>query len=465
MLRAGAAASHDAVVSPLNIPEPRYATAADGVQIAYQVLGHGRRDLVFLPGNATQLDVVWEHHHVSSFVSGLANLGRVISIDRRGVGLSDRFEPDALPPIEVQISDLAAVLDVVRAQDVVLFGADEGAHTAVLFAATRPERVRQLVLWAPRPSIVATAKHPWGGSREDWEGWLSWAADHWGSRESVINDLHELAPNWLQDESAIAYAAKVQRAAVSPRAAVALFRISLELDVSDVLPTVQTPTLVLHRRDDAYIPVEAGRTVVELMPNATFVELEGDAHFVYGGETDSIFAALRTFLQDRGVTVDRSRRLATVLFTDIVGSTEHAARVGDKAWSAVLEQHHEAIRRELDAYGGHEVSTAGDGFFATFDGPAAAIRCSSAAVESVRELGLQIRAGVHTGEIERSGTDVSGIAVHIGARIGALAGASEILVSSTVKDLVTGSGIEFEDAGDHQLKGVPDPWHLFRVVG
>jgi class 3 adenylate cyclase len=449
----------------IDVPEPRYATAQDGVQIAYQVFGRGRRDIVFLPGNATQLDINWEYPPVASFLERLATLGRVIQVDRRGVGLSDRFEPSALPPIEVLISDLAAVLDVVRSQDTVLLGADEGAHTAVLFAATHPERVRQLVLWAPRPSIIATPEHPWGGDRSSWEEWFAWATDHWGSRESIINDLHELAPAWLEDETAIAYGAKVQRAAVSPRAAVALFRITMELDVSDVLPTVRTPTLIAHRRDDAFIPVEAGRAVAELLPNATFTELEGDGHFVFAGDTDAFFEPLETFLGGEPAKIDRSRRLATVVFTDIVGSTERSATVGDKAWTDILRSHHAVIRRELDSYGGQEMDTAGDGFFALFDGPAAAVRSATAAVNAVRELGLEIRAGVHTGEIEMSAADVTGIAVHIGARIGALAGPSEVIVSSTVKDLVTGSGLTFEDAGEHDLRGVPDRWHLYRVVG
>jgi class 3 adenylate cyclase len=274
-----------------------------------------------------------------------------------------------------------------------------------------------------------------------------------------------LAPAWLEDEAAIAYGAKVQRAAVSPRAAVALFRISMELDVSDVLPTVRTPTLVAHRRDDTYIPVEAGRTVAELLPTATFTEIEGDGHFVYADDTDDVFELLHTFMQGDATKIDRSRRLATVVFTDIVGSTERSADAGDKAWTDLLRSHHEVIRRELESYGGHEMSTAGDGFFALFDGPAAAVRCATAAVKGVRELGLEIRAGVHTGEIEVSADDVSGIAVHIGARIGALAGPSEVIVSSTVKDLVTGSGLAFEDIGERELKGVPEPWHLFRVVG
>jgi class 3 adenylate cyclase/pimeloyl-ACP methyl ester carboxylesterase len=388
----------------------------------------------------------------------------VILVDRRGVGLSDRVAPDALPPVEVLVSDLACVLDHVRSQDTVILGADEGAHSAVLFAATHPDRVRRLVLWAPRPSIVATAEHPWGGSREEWAEWLDWAGEHWGSRESIVNDLHELAPSWLEDERAIEYGAKVQRAAASPKSAVALFRISMTLNMAEVLPAVHTPTLVLHRGDDGLVPPAAGRAVADLMPDATFVEFPGEDHFLYAGHTDELFEHLRSFLQLDVSPVDRSRRLTTVLFTDIVGSTERTAALGDAAWKRLLERHHETVRAELARRGGQEVDTAGDGFFATFDGPAAAARSAVAIAGAVRELGLEIRAGVHTGEVETIDDKAGGLAVTVGARVGALAGPSVVLVSSTVKDLVAGSGLTFEDAGEHELKGVPDRWRLYRVV-
>ena len=384
----------------IDVPEPRYATAPDGVSIAYQVFGRGRHDIVLLPGNATQLDVNWELPPVAEFFEKLATLGRVIMIDRRGVGLSDRVAPDTLPPVEVLVSDLACVLDLVRSQDTVIFGADEGAHSAVLFTATHPDRVRRLVLWAPRPSIVATAEHPWGGSRESWDEWLEWAGDHWGSRESIVNDLHELAPSWLENERAIEYGAKIQRAAVSPRSAVALFRISTTLNMAEVLPAVHTPTLVLHRDNDVFVPPAAGRAVAELMPNATFVEFPGEDHFPYAGHTEELFEHLRSFLQLDVSLVDRSRRLTTVLFTDIVGSTERSAQLGDAAWKDLLERHHSIVRAELERAGGREVDTAGDGFFATFDGPAAAARCAAAITPVVREIGLEVRAGVHTGEVE-----------------------------------------------------------------
>ncbi len=448
----------------IDVPEPRYAKTTDGVSIAYQVFGHGRRDIVFLPGNATQLDVMWEAPYIASFYRRLADLGRVILIDRRGVGLSHRVAPDDLPPVEVNVSDLLRVLDTVRSQDTVLFGADEGAHAAVLFAATHPDLVRQLVLFAPRPSMVATSTHPWGGSQESWEEWLAWAADHWGSRESIVNDMHELAPRLLDDETAIAHGAKVQRAAASPSAAVALFRISMQLDISDVLPAVRVPTLVLHRRDDAFIPIAAGQAVAALMPNSTFVELPGEDHFAFTGQTDELFDAIRSFLAGAAAPADRSRRLATVLFTDIVSSTERSAALGDRAWKEVLQAHHAAVRKELAHHSGQEVDTAGDGFFATFDGPTLAIRCALSIVDAVRPPGLEVRAGVHTGEVETIDTKVGGIGVTIGSRIGALAAASEVLASSTVKDLTAGSGLVFEDAGEHELKGVPDRWHLYRVV-
>jgi pimeloyl-ACP methyl ester carboxylesterase/class 3 adenylate cyclase len=447
-----------------DVPEPRYATAADGVSIAYQVFGRGRHDIVLLPGNATQLDVNWELPPVADFFMKLATLGRVILVDRRGVGLSDRVAPDALPPVEVLVSDLESVLDHVRSQGTVLFGADEGAHSAVLFAATHPDRVRRLVLWAPRPSIVATAQHPWGGSRESWDEWLDWASEHWGSRESIVNDMHELAPSWLDDERAIEYGAKVQRAAASPRSAVALFRISMALDISEALPTVHASTLILHRDDDVLVPPAAGRAVAELMPNATFVGIPGEDHFPYAGRTDELFAHLRSFLEIDVSPIDPSRRLASVLFTDIVGSTERSAALGDTGWKQLLERHHAIVRSELERCGGHEVDTAGDGFFATFEGPAAAARCAVAITGRVREIGIEIRAGVHTGEVQTIDGKVGGIGVTIGARIGAIADASEVLASSTVKDLVAGSGLTFADAGEHDLKGVPDRLRLYRVV-
>ena len=448
----------------MEVPEPRYATASDGVSLAYQVFGHGRHDIVYLPGNATQLDVMWEHPVFAGFRRRLGELGRVIMVDRRGVGLSDRVAPQDLPPVEVSVDDLMCVLDTVRSRDTVLVGCDEGAMTAVLTAAAHPERIRQLVLFGSRPSMVATPQHPWGGDRQEWGEWLAWAAEHWGSRESIVHDMHETFPSQLNDETAIAFGAKVQRAAASPQAAVALFSISMQLNVADVLPTVRTPTLVLHRRDDVFVPPEAGRAVAGLIPDATFVELPGEDHFVEAGLQDPVFEHLRSFLQLEVSPTDRSRRLATTLFTDIVGSTERSAELGDAAWKQLLESHHAIVREELDRAGGHEVDTAGDGFFATFDGPAAATRCALAIARGVRSIELEIRAGVHTGEVETIDGKVGGLGVTIGARVGALALASEVLVSSTVKDLVAGSGLTFVDAGEHELKGVPDTWHLYRVV-
>jgi class 3 adenylate cyclase len=434
------------------------------VSLAYQLFGRGRRDLVFLPGNATQLDVMWEHPSYSLFQERLADLGRVLLIDRRGVGLSDRIALEDLPPVEVHVDDLLTVLDAVRSRDTVLIGQDEGAMAAVLFAATHPHRLRQLILFAPRPSMVATAEHPWGGDRTEWEEWLDWAADHWGSEESIVHDMHEMFPSLLDDPTAVAFGAKVQRAAASPRAAVALFRISLDLSVADVLPTVRTPTLVLHRRGDSMVPPEAGRTVAGMMPNATFVELDGEDHVMSTQPDDALFDHLRAFLDIPSPIPGTDRRLATVLFTDIVGSTERSAQLGDAAWKRDLEAHHDAVRSQLARFGGREVDTAGDGFFATFDGPAAAVRSAVAITRAVRPLGLEVRAGVHTGEVETIDGKIGGLGVTIGARVGAIASGSEVLVSATVKDLVAGSGLRFEDAGEHGLKGLPERWRLYRVI-
>jgi len=448
----------------MEVPEPRYATASDGVSIAYQMLGHGRHDIVYLPGNATQLDVMWEHPVFAGFRRRLADFGRLIMVDRRGVGLSDRVAARDLPPVEVSVSDLVCVLDTVRSRDTVLFGCDEGAMTAVLTAAAHPERIRQLVLFGSRPSMVATQQHPWGGDRQEWDEWLAWAADHWGSRESIVHDMHETFPSQLTDESAIAFGAKVQRAAASPSAAVALFRISMQLNVTGVLPTVRTPTLVLHRRDDVFVPPEAGRAVAELVPGSRFVELPGEDHFPESGQQDTLFEHIRSFLQLDVTPVDRSRRLATTLFTDIVDSTQRSAELGDAAWKRLLESHHAIVRAQLARTGGEEVDTAGDGFLATFDGPAAATMCAVAIAREVRSIGLTIRAGIHTGEVATIDGKIGGLAVAIGARVSALAGPSEVLVSQTVKDLVAGSGLAFEDAGEHELKGVPDRWRLYRVA-
>jgi class 3 adenylate cyclase len=447
----------------MDIPDPRYAKTTDGASIAYQMLGSGRHDIVYLPGNATQLDVMWEHPAFAGFRTQLAELGRLIMIDRRGVGLSDRVAPEDLPPVEVLIDDLLRVLDTVGSLDTVLLGCDEGALYAVLAAAAYPERISRLVLWAPRPSMVATERHPWGGSLDDWSDWLNWAAVHWGSRESIVHDMHESMPSLLEDRAAIVFGAKVQRAAASPSAAVGLFRISMQLNVADVLPTIRIPTLVVHRKDDVFVPSNAGRAVAELIPDATFVELDGEDHFLEAGDTEGFFEPLRSFLRVEVPRADRSRRLATVLFTDIVGSTARAAQLGDAEWKHVLGSHHAVVRTELDRFGGHEVDTAGDGFFATFEGPATATRCAQAIASAVRELGLEIRAGVHTGEVETLDGHESGMGVVIGARIGALAGPSEVLVSSTVRDLTAGSGLMYEEAGEHELKGIPDRWRLYRV--
>jgi pimeloyl-ACP methyl ester carboxylesterase len=449
----------------MDIPEPRYATASDGIQIAYQVFGRGRHDLVYLPGNASQLDVSWESPAHADFFRRLADVGRVICIDRRGVGLSDRVGLEDLPPAEVNVSDLLSVLDTVGSRGAIIIGLDEGAQTAVLFAATHPERVRKLVLFGARPSMVATERHPWGGSREEWEAWLVWAADHWGSREAIVSDFQEFAPSQLDDEAALIWGAKVSRAAASPRAAVALFRISLDLDVADVLPVVPAPTLILNRRGDRLSPPEAGRAVAELMSDATFVELPGEDHFPEVGPKDELFEALARFVGAGAPSQDGSRRLATVLFTDIVDGTARAAEIGDRAWRALIADHHRLVREALTEYRGVEVDTAGDGFFATFDGPARAVRCAHAIASAVEGLGIRIRAGVHTGEVEAMDGKVGGIAVIIGARISALAGPSEVLVSATVRDLVAGSGLSFDDVGgERDLKGVPGRWRVYRLA-
>lgn len=447
-----------------DIPETRYLRTPDGVYLAFQVFGAGPTDILYLPGFITHVEIIWENRGLAEFLRGLASFARVISVDRRGVGLSDRLSPADLPPPEVLVDDVAILLDEVGSLNTVLFGHDEGAQIGVLFAAGRPERLRGLVLYGSSPTNVSRPHAPWVETEEMWEGWLRWMPQHHGSREAAIRDLQETGPGHAFDEAEIEFIAKLYRHGASPGALEALTRLSFQLDVSDVLPTVRVPTLVLHRRDDPIVSIEAGHHIAATIPGARFVELEGYGHFPNQGDVPQLVEAVREFVEGSRGHADTTRRLATVLFTDIVRSTERAAELGDAAWKDLLGEHHQRTRAELARFGGNEVDTAGDGFLATFDGPARAVRCAQAIGEAVEPLGIQIRAGVHTGEVEIDGEDIRGIALHIGARVVALAGPSEVLVSSTVRDLVAGSGLAFEDRGEHELKGVPDRWHLYRVA-
>ena len=443
-------------------PEVRYVKTPDGVHIAYQVVGHGDVDLLFVPGFASNLIWNWELPEYAHLLRRLGSFSRLIIVDRRGCGLSDRLSPEDLPPLEVLADDLGAVLRDAASERASLFGTQDGAMICALFAATHPDKVDRLILFTLDPG----GDQPWEGSwgLVEREGYLAQVGQGWGTRAFARWHLEPRAPSLANDPRALDWYTAWQQLATSPSTAVAVFRTYFYTDVQPVLPSIRVPTLLLHRIGDRIDPVEESRYLAPLIPGARLVELPGDDHQWFVGDTDALSDSIQEFLTGTRQAHDLDRVLTTVLFTDIVDSTRLAAQRGDVAWKELLADHHDAIRTQLAGFRGVEVDTAGDGFFATFDGPARAVRCAQQIVASVRPLGLEVRAGVHTGEVELAGNQVQGIAVHIGARVGALAAPSEVLVSSTVKDLVAGSGLTFEDAGKHELKGVPDRWHLYRVV-
>jgi pimeloyl-ACP methyl ester carboxylesterase/class 3 adenylate cyclase len=448
----------------MTVPDVRFAKASDGVSIAYQVFGGGRLDLVWLPGQVSHLDINWELPSYAAFLSRLGELARVIVVDRRGMGLSDRLSPGDFPPAEVLADDLGAVLEATLSTETVLFGADEGGQICSLYAAAHPQRVRGLILYGMSPNGDATS----GADPRrlaGWEEYFAWMPPRWGSRESGLMDTRSMAPSVANDEGTVAWASKLQRGGLNPSAIEPVFRISMALDVRNVLSAIPVPTLVLHRHNDSDTPIETARGLAAAIPGATLVELPGEDHLPFVGPWEAVTDAVADFLVElSGGPSSPTRRLATVVFTDIVGSTERAAELGDGPWHTLLAQHDLIARSQIESAAGTYLKSTGDGLMAAFGGPARAIRCVEQLMEALRPLGLTIRAGVHTGEVETNGSDIAGVGVHIAARVASLAGADEVLASSTVKDLTAGSGLVFEDAGEHELKGVPDRWHLYRVV-
>jgi pimeloyl-ACP methyl ester carboxylesterase len=438
-------------------PETRYAKSGD-VNIAYQVVGEGPRDLIYVPGWISNVELNWDEPALAHVLERLSSFSRLILFDKRGTGLSDPVPPDRLPTLEERMDDVRAVLDAVDSRETAVFGFSEGGLMSMLFAATYPERTTALVLFGVFAKRSWSPDYPWAPRPDDRAREIADLERNWSERM----DLDDLVPS--EDDAFKERLATYFRRSASPGAAVALMRMNTQLDVREVLPTIQAPTLVLHRIGDLDANVEEGRWIASRIPGATFVELPGDAHTLWAGNPDDVIDEIEEFLTGARRGPEPDRVLATVLFTDIVGSTEQATKLGDRRWRELLERHHALVRSSLDRYQGREVDTAGDGFMATFDGPARAIRCASAAVAGVRSLGLQIRAGVHTGECERFGDKVAGLAVHTGARVAGVAGPGEVLVSQTVKDLVAGSGIQFEDRGARELKGIPGEWRLYSVL-
>jgi pimeloyl-ACP methyl ester carboxylesterase len=440
-------------------PPPTQYAKSGLVHIAYQVAGQGPLDLVLVPGIFTNIDYQWEEPSVAAFLQRLMSFSRLVLFDPRGTGLSDRA-PE-LPTLEQQMDDVNAVLDAVGSERAAFLGVSQGGPMAVLYAATYPQRASALVLYATYSCARGDEDFPWGRSEEWLEEWVQALEYDWGT--GVL--LRQLAPSRADDEYFRRWWARFERYSSAPGNALAYFRMNVQIDVRPILSTIKVPTLILHRSGDTFRPPGTSRYIAERIPGARYVDLPGIDHLPYVGDGDAIADEIQEFLTGMRPAPEPDRILATVVFTDIVGSTQQAAALGDRRWRALLEHHRTLVRKELQRFRGREVDTAGDGFLATFDGPARAIRCSMAIQEAVQEIGLAVRAGVHTGEIELMDGGVGGIAVHIAARVAALAGAGQVLASSTVKDLVAGSGMHFEDFGIHELKGVPGEWRLYSALG
>jgi pimeloyl-ACP methyl ester carboxylesterase len=438
-------------------PETQFVDSG-GLKIAYQVFGDGPVDLVVVPGFVSNVDMQWGDPEVTRFNERLASFARVTMYDKAGTGLSDPVP--AMPTLEQRMEDLRAVLDAVGADRPVLFGISEGGPLSLLFAATYPDRVRELILYGSFVTGILDADVNPGGPR-----WiesltrLKNVTDRWG--HGLLVDL--MSPTLAGQPLVRRITGMNERASASPAMARAAWDSIANTDVRDILPTIRTPTLVLHRLGDS-IPIDGARYIAAHVQGARLVELTGSDHWWWVGDADAILDAMEESVTGSRPQREADRMLATVLFTDIVGSTERAVELGDQAWRKLLVQHNELTRKQLASFRGREVASTGDGFVAVFDGPARAIRCARDLVETLAGADLPIRAGVHAGECEQIGENIGGIAVHIGARVAALAGTGEVLVTGTVRDLVAGSGIRFEDAGEHDLKGVPGAWHLYRAA-
>jgi class 3 adenylate cyclase len=433
-------------------PETRYAKSGD-VHIAFQVTGDGPFDLVFMPGFVSNLDLWWENPTWARFFSRFAAFSRLILFDKRGTGLSDRMS--GAPDLETRMDDVRAVMDAVGCERAAVFGVSEGGAMSMLFAATYPERTRALVLYG------TYAHYPtWVLAGEKLDAFIEVVERSWGTGATT----QFFVPSKASDEAFRIAWARWERQGGSPSTAVALTRMNHEIDVRHIVPAIRVPTLVLHRTGDARVVVEAGRYLGSNIPGARYVELPGEDH-VPIDITDRIADEVEEFLTGSRADTEPDRVLATVMFTDIVGSTKRAATLGDREWRLLLDRHDEAARQEIARFRGRAIKSLGDGFLATFDGPARAVRCAATIAARVHPLGIAVRSGLHTGEIELIREDIAGIAVHTAARVAELAGSGEVLVSSTVRDLVAGSGLRFEDRGHHTLRGLPEQLHLYSALG
>jgi len=440
-------------------PQTHYAKSGD-VHIAYQVIGKGPIDLVFVPGFVSHVEASWQSTTRAKFFNRLASFSRLILFDKRGTGLSDRSSQ--LFSLEQRMDDVRAVMDAAGSQRAAIFGISEGGPMSILFAATYPERTSALIMYGAYAKRAWAEDYPFGWRDEEWVAFFDNVENHWGTTRGL--DLNIWAPSVAHDEHVWEDVAKYMRSAASPGAVRAVMQMNREIDVRHVLPSIRVPTLITHRIGDRNISIQQARYMADRIPGARLVELPGDDHMAWFGDIDDILSEVEEFLTGVRPKPEADRVLATILFTDIAGATERAAEMGDQKWSHLLARHHELIRGELNRFRGREIDTAGDGFFATFDGPARAIICAKAIQSELTKLGLTVRIGLHTGECEVMDEKVSGIAVHIGARVVNYAAPGEILVTSTVKDLVAGSGLSFADRGEYELKGVPGKWRLFESV-
>jgi pimeloyl-ACP methyl ester carboxylesterase len=435
------------------LPDTRYARSGD-LRIAYQVVGEGSLDLVFVPGFISNVDLAWDDPVLAGFLRRLAAFSRLIMFDKRGTGLSDRTGD--LPSLEVRMDDVRAVMDAAGSKRAALFGISEGGALSMLFAATYPERTQALALFG-------TYAHygTWVIPPDKLEAALVRMDSLWGTGEMV----NVFGPSRAADPQFKTWWARFERLGGSPSAAVHLTRMNSEIDIRPILPSIRVPTLIMHRPGDARVNPDAARYLAQHIPGSTYVEVPGQDHLLWCGDVDRIADEIEEFLTGTRPEVEVDRVLATILFTDIVDSTKRASTLGDQAWRALRDRHDAIVRRELARFRGREIESTGDGFLATFDGPARAVRCGEAIVEAVKTLGLEVRVGLHTGEIEiMADDDIRGIAVHIASRVLGLAGANEVLVTGTLRDLVAGSNLTFADRGLHALKGLPEQMRLFSRV-
>ena len=436
-----------------------YAQSRDGQWVAYQICGEGPLDLVFVPDWVSNLEVMWEQPQLAGFLERMARFARVICFDKRGTGLSDPVALGAIPTWEEWMYDVGTVMDAAGSRRAAIFGHGDGGVMALTFAVTHPARTTALILADAYARRERAPDYPWGVPTDVVPKLVEHVQRTFGTGESARDG----APSLARDPSYVAWRGRYERLAISPGQFQPMYPLTYTCDFRGMLPTIRVPTLILHRAGNRYVRVGNGRFLADQIDGARYVEIPGDDHVFYSGDVEAMLGPVQEFLTGSRTSPDPERVLATVLFTDIVSATALAERLGDAAWRELLERHNAVVRRELTRFQGREIDTAGDGFFASFEGPARGVKCALAIHEALRPLGLQLRAGLHTGECERSEDKLAGIAVHIGARVAGLAEAGEVLVTRTVRDLVAGSGLTFVDRGIHDLKGVSDRWQLYRA--